>query len=64
MTPNVGGVDRAIRFIVGVGLILFALFGTHPLAVWGWVGLVPLVTSAIRWCPLYAPFGISSCSKR
>ena len=63
MKPNVGGIDRALRFIVGVGLILVALFSPHPLAVWGWIGIIPLVTSAIRWCPIYVPFGISSCAK-
>ncbi len=61
MTKNVGGVDRILRIIVGLGLIAFALFGTHELAPWGWIGVVPLGTALIGWCPAYLPFGIKTC---
>ncbi len=61
MTVNVGGIDRVLRIIVGLGLIAFALFGSHAYAVWGWVGLLPLLTGIIRWCPAYMPFGVKSC---
>lgn len=62
MTKNVGGVDRAIRAIVGLGLI--ALVFTGPQTPWGWIGLIPLGTALIGWCPPYALFGINTCSSK
>jgi len=61
MTANVGGVDRILRIIVGLALIAFAVFSQHEYAVWGWVGIVPLATGIIRWCPAYLPLGIKTC---
>ncbi|MBO6948838.1 MAG: DUF2892 domain-containing protein [Rhodospirillales bacterium] len=61
MTANVGGVDRILRIIVGIALIAFAVFSQHEYAVWGWVGIVPLATGIIRWCPAYLPLGIKTC---
>lgn len=60
MTRNVGGIDRILRIVVGIALIAFALLSGHEYAVWGWVGVVPLATGFIRWCPAYLPFGIRS----
>lgn len=60
MTSNVGGIDRILRIVVGIALIAFALFSGHEYAVWGWVGVVPLATGLIRWCPVYLPFGIKT----
>ena len=63
MTKNVGGIDRLLRAVVGVLLLLWAIAGV-PAAAWswiGWIGIVPLVTAAIGWCPLYMPFGIKTC---
>jgi hypothetical protein len=62
MAINVGGIDRILRIVVGIALIAFALFSGHEYAVWGWVGVVPLATGLIRWCPVYLPFGIKTCS--
>ncbi len=59
MKANVGGIDRIARIIVGLALIALAATGT--VGVWGWVGVVPLLTGLIRWCPLYPLLGISSC---
>jgi hypothetical protein len=58
MQANVGGIDRALRIVVGLGLmsLLFLLDGANRW--WGLVGLVPLGTGLLRWCPLYLPFGI------
>lgn len=56
MTRNMGTIDRALRAAVGVALV--ALAATGAIGVWGWIGLVPLATAAIGWCPAYAPFGI------
>ena len=59
MKPNVGTVDRIIRALVGIALIALALTGT--IGWWGWLGVVPLLTAAIGWCPPYAMAGISTC---
>lgn len=61
MKTNVGGIDRILRIVVGLALIAFALFSGHQYAVWGWVGVVPLLTGVTSWCPLYLPFGIKTC---
>ncbi|WP_297484364.1 DUF2892 domain-containing protein [Ferrovum sp.] len=56
---NVGGMDRVLRIVVG--LVLIGLAATHTVGVWGWIGVVPLLTGAIGWCPGYLPFGIKTC---
>ena len=60
MKANVGTIDRAIRIAAGLGLIGATLAGL--IGAWGWLGIVPLATGTIRFCPAYLPFGISSCS--
>lgn len=62
MKHNVGSTDRAIRIIAG--LVLIALAATGTVGAWGWIGVVPLATGLIGWCPAYAPFGISTCKTR
>jgi hypothetical protein len=62
MTKNMGMVDRAVRAVVG--LVLVALAATGTIGVWGWIGVVPLATAAIGWCPAYLPFGISTCPSK
>lgn len=64
MTRNVGGIDRMLRIFFGSALVALALFSTHELAVWGWFGLIPVLTGVIRWCPAYLPFGLSSYRKK
>ncbi|MGE5242143.1 MAG: DUF2892 domain-containing protein [Bacteroidota bacterium] len=59
MFKNVGGVDRAVRIVVGLGILSLAFVG--PQTPWGYLGLVPLVTGLIGWCPAYLPFGIKTC---
>ena len=59
MKTNEGGLDRILRVVVGLVLIGLVLNGT--IGAWGWVGLVPLATGAIGWCPLYTLFGWNSC---
>ena len=61
MKPNVGGFDRILRVILGLG-ILGAGYYYHTW--WGLVGLVPLLTAIVRFCPAYLPFGLSTCSRR
>jgi hypothetical protein len=62
MNKNVGGFDRILR--VAVGVLLFALAATGTVGAWGYVGIVPILTGAIGWCPAYLPFGFSSCKTR
>ena len=59
MKLNVGGIDRALRIVVGLALIGLAATGT--VGVWGWIGVVPLLTGFFKFCPAYAMFGISTC---
>ena len=58
---NVGTIDRILRIVVGLVAIAFALFSGHELAVWGWIGVVPVATGLIGWCPAYLPFGLKTC---
>jgi Protein of unknown function (DUF2892) len=57
---NVGTVDRTIRILIGLTLIGLTLAGT--IGAWGWVGLLPIITGTLGWCPAYLPFGISTCA--
>ncbi|WP_298834855.1 DUF2892 domain-containing protein [uncultured Piscinibacter sp.] len=59
MKTNEGTIDRALRVIAG--LVLIALAATGTVGVWGWVGVVPLATGLIGWCPAYTLLGISTC---
>jgi Protein of unknown function (DUF2892) len=59
MNINVGGADRILRIVVGLALILLALFG--QIGVWGWIGVVPLATGLFRMCPLYSMLGMNTC---
>jgi len=60
MKCNVGKADRIIRVIVGAGIIAI---GVYLKSWWGAIGVIPLITAAIGWCPAYLPFGISSCKR-
>jgi Inner membrane protein YgaP-like, transmembrane domain len=59
MNRNVGTIDRALR--VAVGVVLIALVFVGPQTPFGWIGLVPLITALIGWCPLYRLVGLNSC---
>ncbi|HAY05906.1 MAG TPA: DUF2892 domain-containing protein [Hyphomonas sp.] len=56
---NEGTIDRALRVIVGLALIAIVFVG--PQTPWGWIGLVPLATGLIGWCPAYTLLGINTC---
>lgn len=58
MKKNVGGIDRAVRIVVGLGAIGAGLFFQSW---WGAIGLVLLLTALIGWCPPYAILGLNSC---
>ncbi|TSA22998.1 MAG: DUF2892 domain-containing protein [Betaproteobacteria bacterium] len=62
MNKNVGGIDQIIRIVLGAALVAWAALLGGP--VWAWVGIVPLATGAIGWCPAYLPFGIKTCKTK
>ena len=62
MNSNVGGIDRIARIVIGVLLVVLAVTG--QVGVWGWIGLLPLATGLIGWCPPYGLFGINTCKNR
>lgn len=61
MKPNIGPIDRTLRILTGLGLIAYGIVSHSWI---GAVGAVPLLTAFIRFCPLYAPFGISTCGRK
>jgi hypothetical protein len=61
MKKNVGGLDRILRIVVGLGLIAFALLSPSAYAVYGWIGVVPLLTAFVSFCPAYVLIGLSTC---
>ena len=66
MTSNVGGIDRILRIIIGLALIAYAIPIGFPATGWnavGWIGIVPLLTALVGFCPAYTIFGINSCSR-
>lgn len=59
MKMNEGTMDRAMRVIAG--LVLITLAATGAVGVWGWIGIMPLLTGAMGICPAYSIFGLSTC---
>ncbi len=58
MTQNMSSVDRGIRIVVG--LVLIALVFVGPQTMWGWIGIIPLATALIGWCPAYSLIGVKT----
>ncbi|KPJ90941.1 MAG: hypothetical protein AMJ55_12700 [Gammaproteobacteria bacterium SG8_15] len=59
---NVGTVDKVIRIILG--LVLLALVFVGPQTPWGWIGIIPLATGLIGFCPLYSILGMNTCGTK
>lgn len=59
MQTNEGSLDRALRLILGIVVLSLAFVG--PKTPWGFLGLIPLATAAIGFCPLYRVLGIDTC---
>ena len=59
MKCNEGTIDRVLRVIVG--LVLVGLTVTGTIGVWGWIGVVPVLTGLIGFCPAYTILGFSTC---
>lgn len=62
MKTNEGNLDRVLR--VGAGLLLIGLAVTGQIGIWGYIGVVPLLTGAVGMCPLYTLLGINTCPAR
>lgn len=58
MKTNVGSIDKIVRIVIGIALVAWALFGGP---VWAWIGVIPLATGLMGWCPAYGLFGMSTC---
>ena len=61
MKANVGGVDKILRIVVGLGLLSLILILEGNARWWGLVGVVPLATGLFNFCPLYALLGLNTC---
>lgn len=59
MTRNEGTLDRALRIIAG--LVLLSLVFIGPQTIWGLIGIVPLATGLLGWCPVYTILGLNTC---
>jgi hypothetical protein len=58
MKANVGGIDKILRIVAGLALIAWAVMGGP---VWAWIGVVPLLTGLVGFCPVYPLLGMSTC---
>ncbi|OOZ38845.1 hypothetical protein BOW53_13900 [Solemya pervernicosa gill symbiont] len=59
MKKNVGGIDKILRIVAGLALIILTATGT--IGLWGFIGVIPLATGAMGWCPFYPLLGLNSC---
>ena len=62
MKKNVGNLDRILRIVLGLALLAFAFLGPEGIRMWGFIGVVPLATGIINFCPLYTLLGVNTCS--
>ena len=61
MKQNVGNVERGIRIVAGLAITSLVFVG--PQSPWAWLGLIPLATGLLGWCPPYSLLGINTCKK-
>jgi hypothetical protein len=59
MKKNIGSTERIIRIVAGAAITSMAFFGPH--SAWAFLGIIPLATGIIGWCPPYALLGFSTC---
>ena len=64
MKTNVGGADRVVRIVAGLGLLSLAFVLEGGTRWWALLGLVPLATGLVGWCPLYPLVGLDTCPAR
>lgn len=58
MTTNVGKIERIVRIVVGIAILSLAFVG--PRSPWAYLGILPVLTGLVGWCPPYALLGIST----
>lgn len=58
MKPNIGNVERVVRIVIGLGVLSLAFIG--PRATWAYLGILPILSGVVGWCPPYALLGIST----
>lgn len=58
MKTNVGGIDKILRIVVGIALVAWAILGGP---VWAWIGVLPIITGVMGWCPAYTLIGLNTC---
>ena len=63
MLKNVGSIDRGIRVALGLGLLSLLFIQQDNSRWFGLVGLIPLFTAYLSWCPLYTILGVNTCGK-
>jgi hypothetical protein len=61
MKQNVGSADKIVRIVLGLGLLSLLFLLEAPMKYFGLIGLVPLLTSLMGWCPLYTLLGMNTC---
>ena len=62
MKKNIGSLERVIRVVVGLALLSCVFVG--PQSSWFWLGVIPLATGLLGWCPPYSLFGINTCKTK
>lgn len=62
MKSNVGGMDKIARIVIGVALVVLAAMG--QIGVWGYIGIVPILTGLFNFCPAYSLLGMNTCGIR
>ena len=62
MLANGGSIDRVLRFVVGLAILSLVFVG--PQTPWGWLGLIPLLTAVVGYCPAYSILGVSTCAAK
>ncbi len=60
MTQNIGIIDRVVRILAGIALLVWGFVLSEPVNYWGAVGIVPLFTALVSWCPAYTLIGLST----
>jgi len=59
MKKNIGGIERIIRTVAGLGIVSLAFIGAQT--AWAYLGIIPLITGLTGYCPPYAMLGIKTC---
>lgn len=59
---NIGNIDRILRVVIG--LIFLGLTITEVIGVWGYIGILPIVTGLLGFCPAYGLLGINTCKSK